>query len=289
MTDQDALVRADPGDAASISILEAARAAIESAGASPSPDATAVEHVKGRRRDILVLCDHASNARPADLGDLGLPAQDLERHIAYDVGSRGVALGLAALLEAPALLSTFSRLVIDPNRGEEDPTLVMRLYDRSIVPANRFVDAAERERRLNLYHRPYRGAVAAETAAAEGALGRSPLIISIHSFARSLRGRPPRPWHVGVLWDDDPVTARGLLDALQASPDLVVGDNEPYSGSLPGDMMWSLARGRPHVLIEIRNDLIETAAAQAAWAARLAPILAGLADGGAAPGSNGRS
>lgn len=264
-------------DGAQDAELALARRAIDAAGGGPSPDQTAFERRPGARRDLLLLCDHASNARPADLGDLGLPAEDLARHIAYDLGARGVTLGLAALLDAPALLASFSRLVIDPNRGEDDPTLIMRLYDRSIIPANARADAAERDRRLGLYHRPYRQAVEAELRAMTAAAGRPPLLIALHSFAPSLRGRPRRPWHIGVLWDDDPKTASRLLDQLRGSPDLVVGDNEPYSGSLPGDMMWTHGRGRPHVLIELRNDLIEGRAAQAAWAARLAPILGALA------------
>ncbi|MEL6980737.1 MAG: N-formylglutamate amidohydrolase, partial [Pseudomonadota bacterium] len=172
------------------------------------------------------------------------------------------------------LMASFSRLVIDPNRGERDPTLIMRLYDRSVVPANRAVDAAERERRLNAYHRPYRRAVEAAASNAERALGAPPLLVAIHSFTPALRGRPRRPWHVGVLWDSDPATAQELLARLRACGDLIIGDNEPYKGSLPGDMMWTLGGARrPHALIEIRNDLIEEPRAQAAWAARLAPIL----------------
>ena len=88
-------------------------------------------------------------------GDLGLPPEEMARHIAYDIGARGVTLELARLLDAPALLTCFSRLVIDPNRGEDDPTLVMRLYDGTIIPANRHVAPAEVERRLDAYHRPY--------------------------------------------------------------------------------------------------------------------------------------
>ena len=92
---------------------------------------------------LLLLCDHASNAIPAELGDLGLSAADRGRHIAWDVGARGVTLALSDAFGAPAVLSRWSRLVIDPNHGEDDPTLVMKLYDGSVVPGNRNADAAE--------------------------------------------------------------------------------------------------------------------------------------------------
>lgn len=228
----------------------------------------------GRGSRWLVTCDHASNRVPAEVcgGDLGVPPEDMARHIAWDVGAAGVTRELARLLDAPAVLSTVSRLVIDPNRGEHDPTLVMKLYDGTIVPGNRHADAAEVQRRLTLYHRPYHAALARLTA-------RRPdtVICAIHSFTPCLRGRPPRPWQVGVLYSHlDDRLATPLIARLRAEPDLCVGDNEPYSGHLPGDAIdiHALRHGRPNVLIEVRNDLIADAPGQTAWAARLAPILA---------------
>jgi predicted N-formylglutamate amidohydrolase len=231
------------------------------------------ERIEGADHSVLVLCDHASTACPPEIGELGLPEADLDRHIAYDVGARRVAIALAELLDAPAVLSTFSRLVIDPNRGEDDPTLVMKLYDGSIIPANRRVDAAEVERRLDAYHRPYHDAID-EMIDVALATGSEPRLISVHSFTPQFRGRPPRPWHVGVLWDDDDRLAGPLIERLRAEPDLCVGDNEPYTGQLQGDCMWrhGTQRGVAHALIEIRNDLIRTLEDQVAWAERLAPI-----------------
>lgn len=261
---------------------------------------------------VLLLCDHASNAVPAEVngGDLGLPPEDMARHIAFDVGARGLTLKLAARMGVPAVMSTFSRLVIDPNRGEDDPTLVMRLYDGSVVPANRHAAGAEVARRLGAWHRPYHGAIRDMIARAEARLGtapgegagevpglgiaspsvagawparRGPVLVSIHSYTPQLRGRPPRPWHAGILWDEDGRVARPLIALLQAEPGLCIGDNEPYSGALRGDTMWEHGsrKGLPHVLIEVRNDLIADDAGQEEWAGRLARLLpqamAGLA------------
>lgn len=233
------------------------------------------EHVAGRPGErVLLLCDHASNAVP-DLvaGGLGLPEAEMRRHIAYDIGARGVTLGLARRLGAEALLTRFSRLVIDPNRGEDDPTLVMRLYDGTVVPGNRHATPAEVEARLARLHRPYHQAV---EAALERILagGRTPAIVSMHSFTPRLKGRPPRPWQVGVLWHRDGRLARPLIARLR-DEGLTVGDNEPYSGELEGDTLsrHGTARALPHVLIEIRQDLIGSPEGEAAWAARLAPVI----------------
>ena len=109
----------------------------------------------------LITCDHAANRVPPEInnGSLGLPADDMNRHIAYDVGAKGLSLALGRHLKAPVLCSNFSRLVIDPNRGEDDPTLLMKLYDGSLIPANRNADAVEITRRLEAYHRPYHAAL----------------------------------------------------------------------------------------------------------------------------------
>ena len=221
----------------------------------------------------LVTCDHATNRVPDDVngGDLGLPPEEMGRHIAYDLGAAGVARALAERLDAPAILSDFSRLVIDPNRGELDPTLVMKLYDGTIIPANRHVDAQEVERRLNTLHRPYHAAL-------ERLAARRPdtVIVAIHSFTPQLNGRSPRPWHIGVLHSHlDTRFSLPLIARLQAEPDLCVGDNQPYLGHLPGDAIdrHALQTGRQNTLIELRHDLIRTAAEQQAWADRLAPIL----------------
>jgi predicted N-formylglutamate amidohydrolase len=234
----------------------------------------AYEIIDGDRAGgLLILADHASNRIPPEYGQLGLAPEELERHIAYDIGVAPLARDLAARFHAPALLTCFSRLLIDPNRGEDDPTLIMRLSDGAVVPGNARVDAAERERRLRRFHRPYHDAVA-RLVDAMLATGRPPAILAIHSYTPVWKGTR-RPWHAGVLWDRDPRLACPLIDALSAEPGLRIGDNEPYLGSLKNDTMYrhGTARGLAHALLEVRNDLIAAPAGVLEWADRLEPLL----------------
>ncbi|MGO8800623.1 MAG: N-formylglutamate amidohydrolase [Roseiarcus sp.] len=225
----------------------------------------------------IVICDHAANGLPTEYRGLGLAREALERHIAYDIGAAWLTRRLAGRLGAPAVLSRFSRLLIDPNRGADDPTLVMRLSDGAIVPGNARADAAEIARRRALYWAPYREAIAGtvETMAATGV---APAVVSIHSFTPLWRGAA-RPWKVGVLWDRDPRLAEPLLRALAGEADLApgaIGDNEPYDGALEGDVIDDIAtaRGLANALIEVRQDLIAARADAEAWADRLARLIA---------------
>jgi predicted N-formylglutamate amidohydrolase len=229
----------------------------------------------------LFVCDHASNAIPPGLGALGLPREALESHIAYDIGAANVTRALAAELGAPAVLSTYSRLVIDPNRGVDDPTLVMRYSDGAIVPGNAYADSAEIARRRARFWAPYREEIAARVDAMIAA-GEPPALISIHSFTPVWRG-VARRWKIGVLWDRDARIPKPLIKGLLAEPDLSpdeIGDNEPYDGALPGDTIDAIAtlRGLANALIEIRQDLIAERMNTLAWAARIGrlmrPILA---------------
>lgn len=222
---------------------------------------------------LIILADHATNRLPAEYGSLGLHESAFTRHIAYDIGIEPLTRALAARLGVPAVMSCFSRLLIDPNRGEDDPTLVMKISDGAIVPGNYPITDAEWNARLQHFHRPYHGAVAGMIAAVENATGRAPLIMSLHSFTPFWKSYA-RPWHAGVLWDSDPRAARALIHELRALPDIVTGDNEPYDGALRGDTMYRhcMKRGVPHALLEVRQDLIGDEAGVAVWADYLAPI-----------------
>jgi predicted N-formylglutamate amidohydrolase len=222
---------------------------------------------------LLILVDHASNFVPPEYNRLGLPDAEFQRHIAFDIGSSALARSLAEKFRAPAILTCFSRLIIDPNRGEDDPTLIMRLSDGAVVPGNASFDAAERERRLNRFHRPYHSSVARQidTMLASGV---PPVLLSFHSYTPVWKDNH-RPWHAGILWDRDRRFAKPLIEMLAAEHCLRIGDNEPYLGSLKNDTMYrhGTGRGLAHALLEVRNDLIDDPAGVLEWADRLEPIL----------------
>jgi len=224
---------------------------------------------------MVLLADHAMNRLPPGYGTLGLDAGAFERHIAYDIGIEGLTRRLAAMLDIPAVLCGFSRLLIDPNRGEDDPTLIMRISDGAIVPGNHPITAAEWQHRLDAFHRPYHQAADLTIAKTAQSSGKTPLVISLHSFTPAWKG-VPRPWHASVLWDSDERAVNPLLDMLRADPALIIGDNEPYDGALKNDSMYRhcMRPGIPHALLEVRQDLIGDEEGMDAWAARLAPIFA---------------
>ncbi len=228
---------------------------------------------------VLVLVDHASNQLPVSLGDLGVSDADRHRHIGYDIGIAAVSRRMAALLDAPALLHNYSRLMLDPNRGPDDPTQIPAISDGTIVPGNKKLTAEQRAERLAVSFTPYHQAIAARLDAFR-LRGIAPAIISMHSFTPAMRDGRPRPWEVGILWGDDERIPVPLMENLAAAG-YVVGDNEPYSGrNAHGYTIdhHALAHGLPHVLVELRQDLIADEEGQALWAERMAeslrPVLA---------------
>jgi predicted N-formylglutamate amidohydrolase len=222
---------------------------------------------------MVLLGDHAMNLLPERYAGLGLPESAFARHIAYDIGIEGLVRSLSRKLGVPAVLGGFSRLLIDPNRGEDDPTLIMKISDGAIIPGNHPMTEDEWNGRIASFHRPYHNAVSETISTVAAATGKAPLVLSLHSYTPAWKN-VPRPWHAAVLWDSDHRAVAPLLDLLRADPDLVVGDNEPYDGALKGDTMYRhcMIPGIPHTLLEVRQDLIGDEAGIAAWADRLAPI-----------------
>ncbi|MGQ4273517.1 N-formylglutamate amidohydrolase [Terrihabitans sp. B22-R8] len=230
----------------------------------------------GAAPDVLLLCDHASHAVPDEFGRLGLPEAEFHRHIGYDIGAAELTRRLAERLDATAMFCGFSRLLIDPNRGADDPTLVMRLSDGAVVPGNARIDDAGIADRVARFHQPYHDAIAAWIDGAQAA-GAVPVIVSMHSFTPYWKA-VPRPWHAAILWDQDPRLAQPLIAGLREDAELIVGDNEPYDGALKNDTCYRHAtlRGLANVLIEVRQDLISEPVGQDAWAERLAGVLTPL-------------
>ena len=232
---------------------------------------TLIPPAPGGTSPLLFLCDHASNAVPADYRSLGLPQPMFETHIAYDIGAAQVTRALAEAYGAAALLGGVSRLLIDLNRGVDDPTLVMKLSDGSIIPGNRDAGKDEVARRLARFHAPYHAAIREQIAR----IGPAAILISIHSFTPAWKN-VPRPWEMGVLYGRDGRLARPLMRHLAAAG-FVVGDNEPYAGALEGDTLdtHGTKTGHANVLIEIRQDFLVHPVMAASFAARLKPIVDG--------------
>ena len=223
---------------------------------------------------VIVICDHASNALPRRLATLGLAARRLDEHIAYDIGAVGVARHLAIELEAGYVFGRYSRLAADLNRSARDRSVIPAISDGVLVPGNLGLTAHERAARIEALHEPYHREID-RMLTAQVEAGSPPVVVAIHSFTPSISSIP-RPWHVGVLWDKDARLAIPLLAAFRAQGDLLVGDNEPYSGRHPAD--YSIDHhaergGFAHAAIEIRQDLIATPTEQRDWAIRLGRIL----------------
>jgi predicted N-formylglutamate amidohydrolase len=219
----------------------------------------------GPNSKIVCTADHASNRVPADI-PLGIPEHLLHEHIAVDIGTEAIAELLAEQHAIPAHIAAVSRLVCDLNREETAPGLVPEASDGHPIPGN---IGADREARLDRFHRPYHDALAEWLAAAEPAL-----ILSLHSFTPRLASRDElRPWQIGVLYNTDDRAARIAIPLL-AAEGLHVGDNLPYSGR---DLNYTMnrhaeAEGRPYLGVELRQDLTQTPADHARWASLLANI-----------------
>jgi predicted N-formylglutamate amidohydrolase len=226
---------------------------------------------------FVIVCDHASNRLPREYGTLGLSADALLSHIAWDPGALPVSRALSAMLDAPLLWPDASRLIVDCNRDPGAPDLIVAESEGRAVPGNLDVGEPERVRRLGAVHVPYHEAIDRCLEGRTGS-GRATAVVAVHSFTPVYLGRS-RPWQIGIVFDDDRRLSDPLVDALAADPALNVGVNQPYS---PADRVYytltrhARSRDLPAVMIEIRNDVIADAAGQRAWADRLGAILASL-------------
>ena len=223
-------------------------------------DKTVLTNDKETNYNFLIICDHASNYIPKEYKNLGLHKRIRSSHIAYDIGAAGTAIELATKLGCPIVLSEFSRLLIDPNRGLDDRTLIMKISERNKIPGNIYDDLKkekeERKYRISKFYRPYHRKIEECINRARGK-GLFPGIVSIHSFSPSWKGIK-RSFDVGFLWDKDDRMARIFFRYFKENEKLKIGDNKPYSGRLRNDTLYKHAtsRGLPHLLIEIKQDLI---------------------------------
>ncbi|MCL2428444.1 MAG: N-formylglutamate amidohydrolase [Alphaproteobacteria bacterium] len=224
--------------------------------------------------DLLLTADHAGRRIPLRLGTLGLPASELDRHIAWDIGVAGLTEALSAALDATAVLQTYSRLVIDCNRGPGVDSSVPTVSETTEIPGNRGLSPEQRTARQREIFEPYHARIR-ELLDARLRARRRTVLVAVHSFTPVFKGER-RAVEVGVLSNRDRRLAAIMLDLLRTDGDLGVGDNEPYRMNDHTDYgmpMHGERRGLPHVELEIRQDLIADQAGQAAWAARLAGLL----------------
>jgi predicted N-formylglutamate amidohydrolase len=242
-----------------------------------SSDVTPVgeERLEGES-PFLLIADHAGNAVPESLGGLGVSVKDLNRHIGIDIGIHGVSMHLSAMLDAPYIYQRYSRLVIDCNRTPGNPTSIASVSDSTRVPANIGISAEHVLARQNEIFWPYQEAIRKQI---DFMQERSvpPVLVAMHSFTPRHGDYPaPRPWHVGVLFNRDTRLANPLISALEREDGLAVGVNQPYA--VDDDVDYAIPvhgerGGLLHVELEIRQDLIESAEGQRAWAERLARLL----------------
>ncbi len=228
---------------------------------------------------FFLIADHAGQLVPAALEQLGLPQVELDRHIGWDIGIAGVTRKLAALLDASAVLQTYSRLVIDCNRPLEASGSIPAVSDGTDIAANVAAGETERAQRVAEIFIPYHDAIRTQLDA-RAARGQPTILLAMHSFT-PVYGGIMRPWQAGVLYQRDNRLAMALKPLLEADG-LVVGDNEPYAVSDQTDYAVPVhgeARGLVHLELEIRQDLIADEAGQEAWARRLAKMLTSLAPG----------
>ena len=241
-------------------------------GAS-DPPALTVERPQGAS-DFVLACDHADRLIPSRLGMLGLSETELHSHVAWDIGAAAVARLLADRLDATLVLQNYSRLVIDCNRLPATEDSIPRRGEWLAIGGNEDLDEADIAARQAEVFAPYHDGLRAILDQRQRARRRT-LLVSIQSFTPAYRG-DARPWHVGVMYGEDPQLAAVVLKLLRRDERLLVGDNQPASISQDAEYSLPLhgaARGIAHVGLHIRQDLIAQESGQKTWAGRLASLL----------------
>lgn len=222
---------------------------------------------------FLLMCCHSGRAIPRELGDLGLNGEARSRHIGWDIGARDITVGLCKRLDAPAVLGTYSRLVVDLNRLPGTADSIPEISDGVTVPGNRDLDETARARRIHSVFWPFHNAVS-DTYDAHRKRGAA-ILVDVHTFTPRLNGGTLRPWEAGILWNRDPNLAMPMIRHLRDKAGFNVGDNQPYSGREYGFSVNYHAgdAGRPHVAFEVRQDLVQIEADAENWSDILADAL----------------
>ncbi|MDF1779301.1 MAG: N-formylglutamate amidohydrolase [Rhizobiaceae bacterium] len=226
---------------------------------------------EGSASPLLLVCEHAGQAIPHELGDLGLSDDQRRLHIAYDIGAAAVARDLARRFGCALILQRYSRLVIDCNRPVGTPQSIPEISDSIRIPGNAGLSDRAREQRANAIFDPY-----AALCASQIAQRHIEFTYSIHSFTPQMDGLY-RPWDIAFLYRDNCSQGEQLAGLChEMFPQLKIGKNEPYSIEDPTDWYIPVCaepRKIPHCLIEIRNDHIDTNEGSAVWAERLYQLI----------------
>lgn len=234
------------------------------------PPPVLVFHEAGAAR-VLLIGDHAGNAIPASLGDLGLSTPDRGRHIALDLGVEALGRELATTLDCTFIYQPFSRLVIDCNRDPKSPTSILETSDGTPIPGNSRLDPATREERRVAIHEPYHQRIALEIGRLR-APGACPVLIALHSFT-PVFGAQRRPWQIGILHDRGETSlSLAMLKRLRQEGSLAVGDNEPYRMDVTDYTIPRHAHpnAAPYLEVEFRQDLLAAGDGVRQWAIRFA-------------------
>ena len=232
-----------------------------------------IENAKGRSA-LLIVCEHASRKLPASLGTLGLSAEALDAHIAWDPGALAVARRMSSLLDATLIFQNFSRLAYDCNRPPEAADAMPEVSEIFEIPGNRGMSSAERQARVDEIYRPFQQALA-QTIKERSDAGGDTVIVTVHSFTPVYKG-VSRQVEVGILHDRDMRMADQMLAFAGQEQRFIMGRNQPYG---PEDGVThtlnehGLANGLMNVMIEVRNDLIRDETGQGVMAGFLAGLI----------------
>lgn len=222
------------------------------------------------RAPAVLICEHASRFIPAALGGLGLDVVAASSHAAWDIGALDLSVELMGALDAPLVHSRVSRLVYDCNRPPEREDAMPQVSEVFSVPGNMNLTDAQRAQRVRDVYEPFKQLVSSTL----DSRSEPPVVFTIHSFTPVYKGKP-RSVELGILHDADDRAAQLMLRHSEGSG-LRVALNEPYSatdGVTHTLREHAIRRGLPNVMIEVRNDLIDSAKGVNRIAGLLMPIL----------------
>lgn len=232
----------------------------------------------GGSAPYVFMVEHARNYIPPHLKNLGVSPEDLQKHVAYDIGIEGVTHKLSDLLNVPTIYCTHSRLIIDANRSSDHAQFILTESDGIAIPGNIGLHDAEKQARIDGIFKPFHEAAHGMIAEAM-AINPQRFLIGMHSCTDRLQGGAYREWPIGLSTYGDDDVMRAFAKPFEEMG-MAVGFHKPYDvrnySGVSLDMHGRQA-GRPHLLVEIRQDLIRDEAGQERWAEIMAKALNGFA------------